>query len=83
MDRASSSASPPPVSGCDSLRQAVRQDGEGDGEGERRWDVEEIQDEGEAERVLPEGVRKSLKEEATSLYHQLIHPPKNPYCDTR
>ena len=47
-----------------------------------RLDIEEIQDEGEAEKVLPEGMRNFLKEEASSLHHQLIHRPKNPYCDT-
>ena len=45
-------------------------------------DVESIVTEEEADRVLPEGSRRSLREEAVSLFHQLRHKPKNPYCDT-
>ena len=45
-------------------------------------DVEEMATEEEADRILPEGSRRSLREEAASLFPQLRHKPKNPYCDT-
>ena len=45
-------------------------------------DIEGILTEAEADRVLPEGAKVSLREEALSLFHQLRHKPKNPYCDT-
>ena len=45
-------------------------------------DIERIVTEEEADRFLPEGTRSSLREEAVSLFHQLRHKPKNPYCDT-
>ena len=45
-------------------------------------DIEGILTEVEADRVLPEGTKISLRAEALSLFHQLRHKPKNPYCDT-
>ena len=45
-------------------------------------DIEGVLTEAEADRVLPEGAKVSLREEALSLFHQLRHKPKNPYCDT-
>ena len=45
-------------------------------------DIAGILTEAEADRVLPEGAKVSLREEALSLHHQLRHKPKNPYCDT-
>ena len=44
-------------------------------------DPEEIEDEAEAERVLPPNMRRSLKEEASSLHHFLRPKPRNPYCE--
>ena len=47
-------------------------------------DVEEIATEEEADRLLPEGSRRSLREKVVSLlcFRQLRHKPTNPYCDT-
>ena len=53
-----------------------------DVEGQVVVDVEELATEEEEDRVLLEGARKLLREEATSLVHELRHKPKNPYCDT-
>ena len=38
-------------------------------------DVEELMTEEEADKTLPEGVRRSLREDAASLFDQLRHKP--------
>ena len=35
----------------------------------------------EADRLLPDAVKRSLRQEATSLNHLLRHKPRNPYCE--
>ena len=47
-----------------------------EGETRAEVDVEDIATEEEADRILPEGARKSPREEAASLFHQLRHKPK-------
>ena len=44
--------------------------------------MEDIAAEEEADRILPAGAGRSLREAAASLFHQLRHKPNNPYCDT-
>ena len=44
-------------------------------------DPAEMDTEEEADRLLPQRVRRDLRAEAHSLHHLLRHKPSNPYCD--
>ena len=50
-------------------------------EGNVHIDVEELEDEHHADRILPIDMRKSLRQEAKSVRHLCTHLPKNPYCE--
>ena len=52
-----------------------------EGENQSEVNVEDIATEEEADRILPEGARRSLRSEDASLFQQLRHKPKNPYGD--